>query len=825
MKHRLHIAALALLCALSAGAANLVPNSSFELGASRGVQEMGSGSGAAESWGRTTSPDGQLSTDATHGAHSWMPWRSYSRAIYLTNGGNYVLSFDAKRGTTAVNLRYEVSGQARYATTPSNSIALTTNWTRYHQSITAPSNGFYKVQFYGSTNDSFIDSVLLEPGTDTNTFAPQTIECGLTVDTTNRVWFAGDGPTFTLNFWNEGEETNVTAKYSVLDWLNDEVLSGKLNVTLAAGTNTTQTVDLSSVGSGWFRVVNHIVNIPDSMDECTLAIYPFALNTNHDATTWIGGHGHGSPYFANREMMVGRKTSRLLSPAIGVSRWSIVEPTDDAFSFQPEIVSAITNAGSDVIIPLTDSDFAIGPQWATNSGEEFYHTSRNDYISNTVAQYKGERVWWEIGPNESYQSATTTLLNSADVATYVTLLTNGIAAVLSADPNANIIAMSGAGGGTGGHTWAWQVWTNLPTAYQDEIDVLSCHIYSAANDFLPTQVDWEWKYNNSYGKWMDTFGATGKPIWDTESGTWHLASHKTLNGLWPGSYNLTATYTNESYRDNENARHAFATSIIPAQALRARGYGVERWIYYDSRYPQTGLFSAAAPYAADHTLVDHPHTVALSIAQYMVQTGFGKVTNLTTEAVEAFAFTNSSGQPVIAAWSCYRTNYSLSLSNSSFAIYDMMGNLTASNQNPIVLGRWPQYFVTDYLTMDQFTNTVKYGTATLATDTTAPEISIDIAPTADWSDGQLALLKWTAIDNFYHNWNAAGAETNILFGLELDSTVLLSGSQSNHYWLSGVSGGNHKITVTATDGAQNTTTNTYWFGSDPRRMRVNTLKF
>jgi hypothetical protein len=162
---------------------------------------------------------------------------------------------------------------------------------------------------------------------------------------------------------------------------------------------------------------------------------------------------------------------------------------------------------------------------------------------------------------------------------------------------------------------------------------------------------------------------------------------------------------------------------------------------------------------------------------------------------------------VVAAFNSDRVNRQLAVANTSFQVYDVMGNLLTFPPGKIVISRTPQYIVSTILSGTELQQMLTTAVVTLKSDTTPPNISIDIAPSGTWGGGT-ALLKWTGIDDTYIN--SPKYKTNVTFAWKLDNDSYPAFSQTN-FVRTTIPAGYHTLWVKARDRDGNVSESSYVF--------------
>lgn len=824
---RAFLTLLAVMLALPLGAVNLIPNSSFEVGPGRGPVTYQNANNPF--MGNSVGIEGLITNTAVHGNFAMLVPRAavlLLRPVWLTNG-SYMQTFSVRNATGSSGLAvggiatpYIMGdhGQSIYATMPQFTAPAV--WARVTNSITIYSNGYYTPAFQaastvGADTPAFVvDAIQLEPGTTATAYAPaNAIEAGLFVPQTNATYYSDSVSRIVqIKVRNEGTTSNAYYRYRILDLWNRTVASNTIAISSTGGDTTTHNESLP-ITNGYLRMWGRLIHAPDSYDEATAAIFPWPSNyTAAAGSDWLGGHPNASQYSVQKEMRVNRKWARTLSPDYAVARWSTAEPTEGNYSFFDGYLTNLTEAGMKVIVPLTDTDGS-WPSW-TSATEATLLAQWRTYCSNIVYRYNhllglSNVVWYEIGPNEPFQTGPTTKLNVQIATNYAKAMEYAIWG-MSNYPGIKLVAIAGA---YGNGDWAWEAWTNLSVAARTYVSAISTHIYPQQSQDANGDPNFyePGTFSNPYG-WIDRFGSSGKEIWNSESAAYGITGHKGLNMMHPVFFPYYSTLSVEAQRGEPMTRQRVEAMRILVTALKDIGVGFDRFIYYDSRMFSKDAIETSQPYAGDQLGYDRPELVALSIATHFVKTGHGQLTN---SVAEMYHFTSPQSGATVAGWTYNRTNASFTTTNGFFAIYDAMGNLISSNQTEFIMDSMPRYFVTDTLTVAQMSNTFRYAAISPLGETNAPYISFDVAPTANWSgDPAPTLVKWTGVGGNYYSWVVTNnnTETNVVFSWKLDSGSWSIFSASNHTWLANLSAGNHTFYVRARDRAGNTRTNEYTFG-------------
>ncbi len=804
------------LCASAAPAANLLPNSSFEVGAARGWIAWG-GAGGARGGNQNSYAD-CLNSDHVHGTKSFeVASRLVSRSVRL-DAGTYTFS-GSIRCPANITVWFGVMNASQLDAVPAATITATNGWQRFSQTVTVGSNALYHVKIYHVSDTIYplVDALQLETGSSATAYAPAcSIEMGLdTADPYNLI-LSGDAQQFRLRYWNDGGPVTVTGECKLYDLWNRVVATYSISQLIYSGA-TTAAVDLPAT-NGWLRLTSRLFNCNDSWDETAISVLPWAADTTRNTNGILGTH---PAYFSNpvkRERRGGFTFGRDLSPSGGV-RWSTVEPTSNNFVWNDAVMLELCTNGLVPICNLNPSVVTDGTwqPWATNADGSANFAAYTNYVGRTVARYSvapyNVHHWETLNEPQNFLSNPDFRDQSYSAATNLAhCLDMTVKAIRDADPDAYIIALGGMNSAT---YQGWIVWTNLLSATQTKINAVSCHLYPNDNNADPNAAETDSHYS-SPREWALTFQGI-KPVINTESGTWSVGGYKGLNSMLQGNYDLSSAPALEASRIEPQARHQASVDRSLVVALRCLGWGM-RYINYWSQHFNDQLIDLAPtdPTVLEYNASEKPNGVALLMTIRFAGLGFGLFTNVNDAAgnIELFQFTNMLGTS-IAAWTDDRSLQTLTLTNANVALYDCMGNLIQTGSVTIPLNRTPRYIVFASLTQSQASNTVKYASVASATDTTAPNVSVDIAPSGNW-DGtsMLRLAKWTVNDENKLLWPATGPHTNLVSKWHLDSDSYTAYSASNHGWLPAMANGNHTLYVTALDSAGNSREVSYSFGID-----------
>lgn len=802
---------LACLLAITIGgsvshAANYVPNSSFEVGAGRGWIANG-GPSDANAGNLSAMASRIVTTNAAHGGKCFRFWSQLMTRPMWLQAGSKTTTWSGRDPGGGVVVFYELMAYNRMIlglsppSVPSNLVAVTTGWTRFTNTVTVQSNGFYWLKWYHAQPWGVdIDAIQVEDGSTATAYAPKTtIELGIdTIDPDNTL-LSGDTKAFRLVLWNDGGAASVTPVWNEFGLWNSNFSTGTFTTNLPASTNSVFTIPTTRMG--WRRVVGYLTGVNDSMEEITMSVLPYAADTAQNTNGLLGSHPGWGKYAVTSQRRAGFAFGRDLSQA-ECARWSNVQPNATTTNWPDTCMASISTNGQVGLFSLTfgalDGDWNT---WATNANGTPNINAYSNFCYGMVSRYRDapyNAKYWEIGnepqnnmaeihPNDFNEGATN----------YAVLLTAAARAVKLADPDAYVLGMAGLADGD----YAWQIYTNLTQEAKDDLNAVSGHLYPNDNGSDPNLTENDNTRFASVWKWAKYFG-TNKPIWNTESGTFGISwGTKGQNAIWPAFFNPLGAGS-EVARNERMLRQLPSTDRITQVAFRSLGWGFRNFTWYDGRYANDSHFITTQPALWDFGGQLRPQATATLMVNYFGGVGLGRVTNVNAATIEAYYFTNTLGSTIVA-WTYDRTSKTMTLSNAAVALYDVMGNQLQTNSAAALVNRTARWFVTGALTAAQLKATFENATVAAATDTLPPNVSIDISPIGSLSSGSDLLAKWTAIEETSLPYTTEATATNITYRYRTSASGTWTDySQSNHVWLS-LGPGIYRLGVQAKDAQSN----------------------
>lgn len=729
---------------------NLIPNSSFESGIVGGWMFSRQNASNRAAWIVDA-----LSTNAHSGSASIRITDSKARyqlasPAFRLRGTNvwrpYTFSFWAKGpGTVTLtgNIVPVIPAVSGFPYTNSFSFNFGnpgTSWTRYSTNIylcPKPTAEMYFTLQHVGVGDSYyvdIDDVQFEEGSLTDWAPKGALEFQLSSGRNGSVFMSGETPRILSIINNSGSARIITLNLDVYKWDNSKFTNIVASFNIGSGVST-NIIELESP-VGTYRVTGNLLGVPGYItSEINYLVFPYSAKTTLKTNSFVGIHANSvsSPIYSNK--VWGISWQRTLSPA-GTFNWSTSEPTEGNFSWTYADWSVGQMTNNSIILGSFGDVYSGGantPSFAITNG-----MVRGDAISNycyqVVSRYKDRVKYWELINEPQYHFSTNQL---AEITTWM------VGGIRNADASAFIVA----GGGLTDATYATNTWALLPSDVKTKIDAISVHFYPPGTDWMDAET------STGQSSFALISAGTGKPIWNSESGSWGFGvKHGDLVGWVSGGEYVFPHVFEDVFRRN----HWQTSEKTLRTALRSIGWN-QKYFYYDGRLADYGyrrVDTNPTFYEYDDSL--RPDALALYYLNNLLgeATIVGKVTNtLAGTAIEAYAFQTESGQSVIAAWTYGRsTNKVLTTTNAAIDIRNMYGEQISTNSTTVIITRQPRYLISGTLSTSQLSETFVSATVANATDTTAPNVSIDVTPIGLINSSHFPLrFKWTSIDDLYVN--------------------------------------------------------------------------
>lgn len=785
---------------------NIIPNSSFETGIDSFWRYSTGGrtNHTADLWDTNVAFHGSASlripnTDAQNLFNS-NPFlvssnRPHTISVYVrtTNGTSSAWLFVRSVYTAPPGL------PAVYETPPTNGITATNGWARISLSITNlpwyPVGEYYvqlQTQNISGGDYVFFDGLQIEEG-DLTAYAPkEPFEFALVASEPSRVfWSNANTNTLTVKaFNNSGAGLTRKIDYKIRNNLNATVDSGSVTMTAGAGAvalSTPITLNTNLLGSfrAEFSITNSTIGNEVTYVMTTMPTAGFVDDSN------IGGHINPLSFTADTAARLGVKWNRTLSLGSGLARWSVVEPSQGAFSYGTG-VNLLTNAGLTVMGVLGENL----PSWMT--GNQFFRTTNvvgsfaiDEALASATATGRVSYVMYSTnGPGTALQA---TNMSGLFTTGSVTGLTSGATATIlgSVFPNtidwrrytnylANIFAQYS------GTITNWEVW-NEPD--QDAIEMpyetgtvgplysyaeacrLAAHWANIINPNIrlmfgggvssPTVLSNIWDrlgpytnfhawtihlYPGNEGDFSSVITAYGKPIWNTETGMTDKGGLTGSRSSWrrAGKYVI-------GWRSGENMYSTLWENIrsLAVNFLTCIGYRQSKYFYYDVGVRNLGTADFDSP---QYTVWDYDDSIRAKGAWLSAMGGLlgtasgqGRLT-LNDASATAFLFLRGS-TPLISFWASTNKTITLAgnVTTSDFKIVDMMGNRSTPGNLIVTFGRMPLLLeAVGALSQSNLTYAVTNGVVAGRTDTTAPTLAIVEHPHT--TPNEWAAFRWVAID-------------------------------------------------------------------------------
>jgi hypothetical protein len=461
--------------------------------------------------------------------------------------------------------------------------------------------------------------------------------------------------------------------------------------------------------------------------------------TNRNSSDLIGTHPNGNRRMAEvHRAKWGFSASRGLSP-MSIFRWATTEAVQGTYVWPTNrIISSATN-GLDILASMS-TDFE-WPSWAnaTVNGETVPNaTYYSNWVYQAVNTWKGSISAWEFWNEPQY----VTPINVSSYAHRITMTKMFIGAVRAADPTAKIII----GGGETDATRSLAIWNGLTGTEQGFVHAFSLHIYPDQGG-IPTMGP---QTETRFDPFISAFG-DDVTFWNTESGS------QDLGGFLKGKSSAFKLF-GEAYNPYQRAKRYFGilndADMLTYVAVRSVGTFGGKFYNYDSRNTSSHPGDLPTTHTGyEHFDALHPKLYNMAWLNQTLK-GFSshraRYTNSNNIYLEAYGFSSGSTHWLCVLNSDYTNRY-ITLNQTAFTQYDTEGNLVSrSDLSRVYLNRRPTWLKTTALTTNQFITAFTGATATTTSDTTAPNLSIDITPSGVVSTNESTVFfKWFPQDDTY----------------------------------------------------------------------------
>lgn len=721
------------LVATAVNGANLIPNSSFELG-NRGWSHPATGDWSDEEsvWQQTaikfhggTAAEFEYSNNTHKGAYSEV-LRLKTNTIYTLSA--YVYETDLGSYNPTLAIRNPRTGSLEWTLQVNPGVA---TWERFSMTFTnGGTTTDYQVYVYGETSSFpgryvYFDAIQLEEGGTTNAYAPMTpdIQPAFHATIKGNTFLESETPAIPLYYWAN------TATNNIIDWELREWLTGSVrkNGALALANIGEQAVltsidaSLSTNKRGHFRLLSWIRNAPGTKREIALSVLPQYRSLSASTNGQFGSHVKGYPIWLSQARRAGFTWSRTLSISPKLQYWAQIEAVDNVFTFTAN--NEVTNMlfyGLNPLIGLgagnpDGSSFAHIPTYATNGSGDILILPYTNFVANAVSNYASLGANYYEMWNEPSTEAQLTEGNYRD------MVTNSYALIKSINSNAVVLAPV-------------DFYTNYSFAVfgvggaSNFFDIYATHIY----DYI------------MQGGGEDMAVTLGKKAWNTEQGSTHLTSYRVL--LWENTVGDFDPFVGaDAVFDQQRTPRNSAFYVLKNWASVA-GNAMTKNFYYEGR--TSGALGNLINYSMfdwDQSL--RPIGAVTAATAWLADEGvFGGSYNLGA-GIYCEVFKTDTTNSVAVLWTTHMTNvYNMTttLDPTNFLVFDSVGN-SNTYSGGVKFSAISPIFVKG---INQATNTLGNSlTATLSSDTAAPIPEIVTAPIGIPTSATNFTFRWWGVDD------------------------------------------------------------------------------
>lgn len=677
---------------------------------------------------------------------------------------------------------------------------------------------------------------------------------------------AGDGREGNVFFEDESvvmklkQYNNDTAswdgniKYEVYDYYNLKVKEGTVNSTIPAQTLIEDDLDLSLTQDkrGCFRAMLWIEGVDETYAETVYSVLPRPGTLEVDETSMFGTHVSAGVYFLSAMQKTGVKWNRSLSTGKWF-RWSVAEPTDDAYVWFDDEIGTQTTYGL-TVLGVLGSEVVHVPSWAKYLNTDLTFQDANpDTITSAGGGFSSIFLNGdEIIVIETAASDTSSIANANNGVFTIDTLTDTVITLVGGD---SLTADASAGERIhiiNLEKWEdfvtdvvthykadvgyWEIWNEPDTegalancapcyarllqiaydaakaadatativgmvsSYDTYITDVFAEIGSGYSDLISTHRYPPLSFSQ-YDDFMTVVAANGDlDVWNTETGMRGDSFYQTIfwEDLW-----IAFAQPDDWGRD-----YRLRTDWQIWNFARTMKYDVKKYFYYESRQ------STALDFLITYSLLEwdgalRPKGVAYSVLAKLFDGSVSDGIVSIDANVESYSFLRGA-TPLVIMWVDNTANYyttdikevDSSLEASQIKAYNIMGN-ELSIVGGLDFSRSPIYLEGQGITKAQLVNSL---TVSVGTDTAVPNVSLVTYPTGPKAVGDI-LFRWIAVDDAFVSTREDSTPESLLYSYQLDDYDTWSSwitTTSKTY--SGVPVGSYTFSVRAKDGAGNIST-------------------
>jgi len=555
-------------------------------------------------------------------------------------------------------------------------ITLSTNWERYSFTFQPQADQIFValgLDLEKSKQESgtiWIDDVQLEKSPEATPYNPRhEVEAGLKTGRLSNLFHYGDKTEMKATIFNaDNFPHSVTLKWQITDFDDRVVHESRIKVDIPQESSLEVPVDTGVQKKGFYRI-NLMVEDSDSVIERSLR---FAVIEPYTESDSLFGMNHAYPW---QHLLDLSKEFGLLWFRDWSLKWQDVEPEKGKFDFKEADyqINRVLESGLNVLplLPFPSSNWSSSSEQAIDNHypgirERMACMPRDledfaDYVRSTIRYYKDRLHVWEILNEPIYTDYALPRSKGYKVDDYVRLLQKAYQAVKEADPEAFVIG--GIAGGAETYTREFIELGGLKW-----VDALNIHIYPG----VTTPDEYEKSFSQLRSRMRESQG--DKPIWFTE-GAYYADDDTPVD---PYSSWLKPL---ESEMEASEWQVKFNTILF--------AYGVEKIIYHSGTPGSINnetLDAIFFEWAGDPRKMLATQSAMSNLLKPPIYS-LGRLDS--PDKVKAYGF-KTGGQTVVVAWT-EEKEAEISIAGKSWKAIDIQGNDLKADR--LTLTERPIYFM------------------------------------------------------------------------------------------------------------------------------------